>query len=198
MHKHRYRLAAAAALLLAGMSAQACEIRRDKELGVWRGTCVLRDFLVSEAFIARYQRPFIFKLPDLQIREFDYFVSGSVVEVYAEVENIGGADAPASVVTVDVSIGNPLTGNQQGASQQFTAQVPPLARNSSRSVLVGSVTVSSTTQDWDLIVFGVTDPPTMAQPMRGAVIESNESNNMLNHSCRWYGPNPDLSLPGCN
>jgi len=198
MHKHRYRLAAAAALLLTGMSAQACEIWRDKELGVWRGNCDLREFLVSETFIALYQRPFIFKAPDLQIREFDYYVNGSSVEVYAEVENIGGGNAIASVVTVDVSIGNPLTGNQQGNSQQFTAQVPALARNSSRSVLVGTITVPNTAQDWDLIVFGVTDPPTMAQPMRGAVIESNETNNSRNHTCRWYGPNPDTSVTGCN
>jgi hypothetical protein len=198
MHKHRYRLAAAAALLLAGMSAQACEIWRDKELGVWRGNCDLREFLVNQTFIAMYQRPpLIFKAPDLQIREFDYFVSGSSVEVYAEVENIGGGNAIASVVTVSVNIGDPATGNQM-MTQQFTANVPALARNSSRSVLVGTINVPNTSQDWDVIVYGVTDPPTMASPVRGAVIETNETNNSLNHTCRWYGPNPDTSVTGCN
>ena len=49
MHSHsfrtrRYRLAAAALLLLSGVSAQACEIWRDEELGIWRGNCKLRDF----------------------------------------------------------------------------------------------------------------------------------------------------------
>ena len=62
MHSHsfrtrRYRLAAAALLLLSGVSAQACEIWRDEELGIWRGNCKLKDFLVSETFLAEYQRP---------------------------------------------------------------------------------------------------------------------------------------------
>ena len=203
MHSHsfrtlRYRLAAAALLLLSAVSAQACEIWRDEELGVWRGNCNLKDYLVAQAFIANYQPPLIFKWPDLHIREFDYYVNGTAVEVYAEVENIGMGNAIASPVTVDVSIGNPLTGTQVGNSQQFTAQVPALPRNTSRSVLVGTVTVPNTAQDWDLIVFGVTDPPTVPQPVRGTVTESNETNNSRNHTCRWYGPNPDTSVGSCN
>jgi hypothetical protein len=194
----RFRLAAAALLLLSGVSAQACEIWRDEDLGLWRGNCNLKDFLVSQSFIATLQPRLILKWPDLHIREFDYYVSGSSIEVYAEVENIGMGNAIASPVTVDVSIGNPLTGMQVGNSQQFTAQVPALPRNTSRSVLVGTVTVPNTAQDWDLIVFGVTDPPTMAQPIRGTVTESDETNNSRNHTCRWYGPNPDTSLSGCN
>jgi hypothetical protein len=194
----RFRLAAAALLLLSAVSAQACEIWRDEDLGVWRGNCNLKDFLVKQSFIATYQPRLIFKWPDLHIREFDYYVNGSSIEVYAEVENIGMGNAIASPVTVDVSIGNPLTGMQVGNSLQFTAQVPALPRNSSQSVYVGTVTVPPTAQDWDLIVFGVTDPPTMAQPIRGTVTESDETNNSRNHTCRWYGPNPDTSLAGCN
>jgi hypothetical protein len=194
----RYRLATAALLLLSGVSAQACEVWRDEDFGVWRAKCNLKDFLVSQSFIATYQPRLIFKWPDLHIREFDYYVNGSSVEVYAEVENIGMGNAIASPVTVDVSIGNPLTGTQVGNSVQFTAQVPALPRNTSQSVYVGTVSVPNAAQDWDLIVFGVTDPPTIAQPVRGAVTESDETNNSRNHTCRWYGPNPDTSLGSCN
>jgi hypothetical protein len=203
MHSHsfrtrRYRLAAAALLLLSGVSAQACEIWRDKELGVWRGNCNLRDFLVAESFIAAYQRPLVFKWPDLKIREFDYYTNGSSVEIYADVQNVGMGNAIASPLTVDVSFGNPLTNMQQGNSVQFTVQTPALPRNTSQSVYVGTVNVPNTAQDWDLILFGVTDPPTVAQPVRGTVTESDETNNSRNHTCRWYGPNPDTSLAGCN
>lgn len=55
VHKHSYRLAAAALLLLSAVSAQACEIWRDDDLGIWRGNCKLRDFQVSTSFIATYQ-----------------------------------------------------------------------------------------------------------------------------------------------
>ena len=58
----RHRLAAAALLLLTGVSAQACEIWRDKELGIWRGNCNLKDFLVSQTFIAQPPAP-----ADLQV-----------------------------------------------------------------------------------------------------------------------------------
>jgi hypothetical protein len=203
MHSHsfrtrRYRLAAAALLLLSGVSAQACEIWRDKELGVWRGNCNFRDFLVAEQFIAAYQRPLVFKWPDLKIREFDYYTNGSSVEIYADVQNVGMGNAIASPLTVDVSFGNPLTNMQQGNSVQFTVQTPALPRNTSQSVYVGTVNVPNTAQDWDLILFGVTDPPTVAQPVRGTVTESDETNNSRNHTCRWYGPTPDTSVAGCN
>lgn len=204
MHNHsfrtrRLRLAAAAVLLLSGVSAQAaCEIWRDEELGVWRGNCNLRDFLVAQTFIAEYQRPLVFKWPDLHIREFDYYVNGSSVEIYADVQNIGMGNAVASPLTVDVSFGNPITNMQQGNSMQFTVQAPALPRNTSQSVYVGTVNVPNTAQDWDLILFGVTDPPTTAQPVRGTVTESDETNNSRNHTCRWYGPTPDTSVAGCN
>lgn len=203
MHSHsfrtrRHRLAAAALLLLSGVSAQACEIWRDEELGVWRGNCKLKDFLVSETFIVAYQRPLIFKWPDLHIREFDYYTNGTSVEIYADVQNIGMGNAIASPLTVDVSFGNPLTNMQQGSSVQFTVQTPAVPRNTTQSVYVGTVTVPNDDQDWDLILFGVTDPPTTAQPVRGTVTESDETNNSRNHTCRWYGPTPDTSVAGCN
>jgi hypothetical protein len=198
MHKYRYRFAAAALLLLSAVSAQGCEIWRDEELGIWRGNCKLKDFLVTQTFIATHRPWPIFKWPDLQIRKFKYYVIGSSVEIQADVENIGMGNAIASTLVVDQSFGNPQTGMQQGASTQFTVQVPALARNTSQRVYVGTVNVPNQNQDWDLIMFGVSDPPTMAQPVRGLITESNETNNSLVHTCRWYGPTPDTSVEGCD
>jgi hypothetical protein len=107
-------------------------------------------------------------------------------------------NAAASTLVVDASIGNPLTNMQQGNSVQFTVQVPAIALNSSRSVNVGTMNVPNTAQDWDLVVFGVIDPPTATQPVRGLLIESDETNNSRPETCRWYGPNPDTSVGPCN
>ena len=198
MHSYRYRLAATALLLLGTVSAQACEIWRDKDLGVWRGNCKLKDFLVSQSFIAVYQPRLIIRWPDLHIRKFKYFVTGTQIDIEADVENLGAGNAPASTLVVDVNIGNPLTGLQQGSPMQFTVQVPALPLNTSQRVSVGSVNVPNTAQDWDLILMGVTDPLTMAQPVRGAITEADETNNILTDTCRWYGPNPDTSVGPCN
>lgn len=198
MHKHSNRLAAAALLLLSGVSAQACDIWRDEDLGIWRGNCKLKDFLVSQTFIVAQQPRLIFKWPDLHIRKFKYYVVGSTIEISADVENIGMGNAAASTLTVDQSFGNPLTGMQQGNSMTFTVPVPALPLNSSQRVYVGTVNVPNTSQDWDLVLLGVTDPPTMAQPVRGAITESDEANNSFVHTCRWYGPTPDTSVAACN
>lgn len=203
MHSHsfrtlRYRLAAAALLLLSAVSVQACEIWRDEEWGIWRGNCNLKDFLVKQTFFGTYQPRITFKLPDLHIRKFKYYVIGSSVEIHADVENIGMGNSIASTLVVDQSFGNPLTGMQQGSSMQFTVQAPALARNTSQRVYVGTVNVPNQNQDWDLIMFGVTDPTTVAQPVRGAITESDETNNSLVYTCRWYGPNPDTSVEGCD
>lgn len=197
MHKYRFRLAAAALLLLTGVSAQACEIWRDKELGIWRGNCKLRDFQVSQTFIGTYQPRLILRWPDLHIRKFRYYVIGSSIEIEAEVENIAMGNAPASTLVVDANFGNPLTGVQQGTTQ-FTVQVPALPQNTSRRVNVGTMFVPTMTQDWDLVLMGVTDPPTVAQPVRGAVTETDETNNVSTDICRWYGPTPDTSVGPCN
>jgi hypothetical protein len=34
--------------------------------------------------------------------------------------------------------------------------------------------------------------------VRGLIIESDETNNVKNHACLWYGPMPDTSLQACN
>jgi hypothetical protein len=198
MHKHSIRLAVAAALLLGTVGAQACEIWRDKDFGFWRGNCDLEKFKVSQSFIANYDHRIILRLPDLHIHKFKYFVVGSSVEIQADVENLGMANAVASTLVVDVSIGNPLTGMQYGTSQQFTVQVPALPLNTRQRVNVATINVPNTTQDWDLILFGVTDPPLTAQQTRGPIAESDETNNSKSDTCRWYGPNPDTSVGPCN
>jgi hypothetical protein len=198
MHKPSIRLAAAAALLLSTFGAQACEIWRDKDFGFWRGNCDLEKFKVSQSFIANYDHRIMLRLPDLHIRKFKYFVVGSSVEIQADVENLGLANAVASTLVVDVSIGNPLNGMQYGSSQQFTVQVPALPLNTSQRVNVATINVPNTTQDWDLILFGVTDPPLTAQQTRGPIAESDETNNSKSDTCRWYGPNPDTSVGPCN
>ena len=198
MHKPSIRLAAAAALLFSAVSAQACEIWRDPDFGFWRGNCDLEKFKVSQSFIATYNQRIMLRLPDLQIRKFKYFVSGTAIDIQADVENIGMANAVASTLVVDASIGNPLTGMQQGTSQQFTVQVPALASNTSRRVNVGTMYVPNADQDWDLILFGVTDPPLTAQQTRGPIAEADETNNSKSDTCRWYGPVPDTSVGPCN
>ena len=200
MHKHPYRLAAAALLLLlSGVSAQACEIWRDEDLGIWRGNCTINDKLVlSTTFLANYEQRLILKWPDLHIRKFKFFVSGTSIDIQADIENIGMANAPASVFFVDASFGNPLTMMQQGASMQWTVNVPALAANTSQRVSVATVSVPNNMQDWDLVLVGTADPPTVAQPVRGLIIESDETNNVKNHACRWFGPTPDTSLQACN
>ena len=198
MHKHSNRLVAAALLLLSGVSAQACEIWRDDDFGVWRGNCKVKDLLVAQTFIATYQPRLRLKWPDLHIRKFKYYVIGSSIEIHADVENIGMGNAIASTLTVDQSFGNPLTGMQQGNSTTFTVQVPALPLNTSQRVYVGTINVPNTNQDWDLVLYGITDPPTVAQPVRGSVTESDETNNSAAHNCRWYGPMPDTSLEACN
>jgi hypothetical protein len=198
MHKRSHRLAAAALLLLSAVSAQACEIWRDKDLGIWRGNCKLKDFQVSQSFIANFQPRLMLKWPDLHIRKFKFFVVGTSVDIEADVENIGLGNAAASTLVVDANIGNPLTGMQQGSPMQFTVQVPALPASTSQRVSVATVNVPNMNQDWDLILMGVIDPPTMAQPVRGALTESDETNNVTTHTCRWYGPTPDTAVEPCN
>jgi len=99
---------------------------------------------------------------------------------------------------VDASFGNPLTMMQQCISMQWTVNVPALAANTSQRVSVATVSVPNNMQDWDLVLVGTADPPTVAQPVRGLIIESDETNNVKNHACRWFGPTPDTSLQACN
>ncbi len=205
MHSHsfrtlRYRLAAAAVLLLSGVSAQAaCEIWRDEHLNSWRGNCRIRDLQVSQSFIAGLERAIVFKWPDLRIKKFKYFVSGTSIRVDADIENIGLGNAIAGQLQVDVTIANPLTGMQQSATQTFTVPVPALAANSSQRVNVATVSVPNTMQDWDLVVWGIVDPPTVAQPVRGSISESDETNNAKSDACRRYGSvNPDTSVAACD
>jgi hypothetical protein len=203
MRKQFLPLAAGALLLLSGVSAQACDVWRDPELGIWRGNCSLTEdfrnkFVISQSFLANFEHRLILKWPDLHIRKFKFFVTGTSMTIEADIENLGDGNAAASVLAVDATFANPLTNMQQGSSVQFTVNVPALSSNTSQRVSVGSVNVPNNAQDWDLVLLGVIDPPTMAQPVRGAILESDETNNSKNHACRWYGPVPDTSLQPCN
>jgi len=74
-----------ALLLLSGTSAQACEIWRDPELGIWRGNCnITEDFrnrfvLAKQAFLENYEHRILLRSPDLHIRKFKFFVSGTSI-----------------------------------------------------------------------------------------------------------------------
>lgn len=197
------RIAMLALLLGAGAGAQACEIWRDGHLDLWRGDCNLsidfKDrFWLKENFVVAMVRPLRLKLPDLRIRKFKYFTSGTQVSIEADIVNDGMANAPASDLAVTVDIGNPLTGMQARATTPFAVRVPAVTAGATLRVSVGIITVPNNQQDWDLVLLGVVDPPTMASPTHGALFESSESNNSLSHACRYFGPNPDASLEPCN
>jgi hypothetical protein len=197
------RLAALAVLALSGASAQACDVWRDEDFGIWRGTCNLAEdfrnkFHLSHAFMVNLERRIVLKLPDLHIHKFKFFVIGTSVTIEADVENLGMANVAASMLAVSVTLANPVTGMQQGQTIPFTVQVPAITAGSRLRVSVGSINVPNNQQDWDLVLLGVTDPPPNAQATRGVLAESDESNNALAYSCRWYGPMPDASLEGCD
>jgi hypothetical protein len=197
------QLTALVALTLGGASAQACDIWRDEDFGIWRGTCSLAEdfrnkFVLSEAFIARFEHRIRLKLPDLHIRKFKFFVIGTSVTIEADIENLGMANVATSMLAVSVTVANPLTGMQQGQTIPFTVQVPAIAAGSSLRVSVGAINVPNNQQDWDLVLFGVTDPPPNAQATRGVLAESDEANNSHAYSCRWYGPSADTSLEPCD
>ena len=166
MHKPLVRTslssAAAALLLLSGVSAQACEIWRDEELGIWRGNCKLKDFLVSQTFIATYQPRVIFKWPDLHIRKFKYFVIGSSVEIYADVENIGMGNAAASTLSRRrelSAIRSPACSRAAPCSSPCKCRRCRREHQPARERWPRS-TCRTRSQDWDLMLLGVTDPPT--------------------------------------
>jgi hypothetical protein len=202
-HSLARRLAALAFLSLSGTAAQACEVWRDDEWGVWRSNCSLSEdfrgrFELEHIFVANLERRIILKFPDLHVRKFKFFVIGTSVSIEADIENLGKSSVQASTLAVEATFGNPLNGMQYGSTMTFTAAVPALAAMSSVRVSVGSVNVPNNQQDWDLIMLGVIDPPTSQSPARGVVFESDETNNAHNHACRWYGPMPDTSLQPCN
>ena len=199
------RRIAALSLMFAGTlaagSAAACDVWRD-EFGFYRGNCNLSvdfkdKYRVNMEFIATLEPRYHFKLPNFHPRKFKYFVTGSDVEISIDVENIGELAAPAADVAVVVNIVDPLTGMQYSSSP-YVARTTTIQPASTQRLLVTHVQVPNLSQDWDIVSVATVDPATAAQPVRGNVVESDETDNGLMHACRVFGPNPDTSLEACN
>jgi hypothetical protein len=201
MKFHTALRAGGAALLFAGSitNANACEMWRDEFTKVWRGNCNLtinpKAPQLSMQFMDVVPRP-PFPMPDLVIRRFDHFVSNGVVEVHAYVRNEGSQSSFATDVGVTVTTINAA----DGRIQSFTLPLTPvnaLASMTEQPIFMGVIPVDTAAQDVDLLTVGMVDQLTGAQPVRGTVLESNESNNALAHMCRVFGPMPNPIVPGC-
>ena len=191
----------AALLMLSANSARACELWIDEPLKVWRGNCNLtidpKAPKVMEAFVAQARFPYVFKLPDLIIHKFKFLLVGNWMEILADVRNIGAQSSPATnvgvtVTTIDVS--NPAARTMV----PFLAAVPPLAAGTTQRISLGTVFVDHSVHDVDVATAGMVDQVTVAQPVRGTVFESDETNNSEIHMCRVFGLNPDVSVQACN
>ena len=196
------RLAAVALLCGAASLTQACEIWRDPYLGVWRSNCKGGDFkerYIFEGNFIESARPRVrLRMPDLRIDKFKFWVSGTQIQIEADIVNDGAANAPASDLAVTVDIGNPLNGMQAVQTIPFVTRVPAINVGVTQRVTVGTISVPSNTQDWDLILLGMNDPQTPTSAAWGAVLESNEANNTRMHTCRWFGPTPNPTVRACN
>jgi hypothetical protein len=191
----------AALALCSANGAQACEIWRDEFLEVWRGTCNLtldpKAPKVLVKFVGHTNWGDIFKMPDLLIDKYKFRLIGNSLEILADITNAGRQTSAATnigvtVTTIDVS--NP-------ASQTATpllAAVPSLAAMTTQRVSLGTIFVNYSAHDVDVAIAGMVDQVTVAQPVRGTVVESNENNNTLIHLCRVFGPSPDVSVQACN
>lgn len=189
-------------LLLSSVTGvQACDVWLDDPLKIWRGDCNLtidpKAPKVFEHFIAQTRSAHRFKMPDLAIQKFKFRLVGNSLEVLADITNIGLQASPATnvgatVTTIDVS--NPSA----RITTPLLASVPTLAATTTQRISLGSVFVDYSVHDVDVVSAGMVDQVTVAQPVRGTVFESDETNNSLIHVCRVYGPTPDLSVQACN
>jgi hypothetical protein len=191
----------AAALMCFANGASACDMWRDEILKAWRGHCNLtidpKAPKVFENFIAQSRWPYVFKLPDLLIDKYKFRLVGNSLEILADVTNLGAQSSVATnigvtVTTIDVSNPAPQT------ATPLLAAVPSLAAMTTQRVSLGTVFVNYSAHDVDVATAGMVDQVTVAQPVRGTVVESNENNNSLIHLCRVFGPNPDVSVQACN
>jgi hypothetical protein len=187
--------------LCSTQGAQACEVWRDEVLKVWRGNCNLtldpKAPKVFERFVGQSRWADVFKMPDLVIDKFKFYLVGNSLEVSADVANIGRQNSAATnvgitVTTIDVS--NPTS----PTTTPLLANVPSLAPAATLRISLGTVFVNYSAHDVDVVTAGMVDQVTVAQPVRGTVVESNETNNSLMHTCRVYGPIPDVSVRACN
>ena len=190
-----------AVALCMGHAAQACDIWTDEPLKVWRGSCNLtidpKAPKVIEAFVAHGRWPYVFKMPDLIIHKFKFQLFGNSLEVLADVRNIGAQSSPATNVGVTVTaidVSNPAL----RTTTPMLAAVPSLAAGATQRISLGTIFADRSAHDVDVATAGMADQVTVAQPVRGTVFESDETNNSLIHLCRVFGPNPDVSVQACN
>jgi hypothetical protein len=192
-----------ATLFTASTAAEACSFWKD-ENGFYRGDCKLsadfkNKYFMDIELIATGPR-FHLKMPDFHPRKFKYFLLGSSVDISLDVQNLGDLDnGIATDIAVMITFMDPLTSTQRGNTITATASLGALAVGATQRYFTTTVQLPNTTQDWDIVAVAVVDPPTAAQPVRGRVMELDEANNVLSHTCRIYGPNPDLTGPEvCN
>jgi hypothetical protein len=192
------KLAVVAALMLgAAQGVNACEFTWDEKWKIWRGDCSLTvgngPSIRQDIMIDRVR----LKMPDLVVDRFSFFLIGNSLEVTAYVENVGTQTARATTIALNVTLVDPANPMAATTTPIGPVNVPSLAASARLGVFVGSVSVDRT-HDVDVTTAGMVDPPTAAQPVRGVVIESTESNNGLVHTCRVFGPaGPGGPFPGC-
>ncbi len=193
------RLRIAAALLVtfaASQAAQACEVWRD-DLGHLRTNCKLslarKDYRLDVAVehsVARYQ----LALPNLLPRKNKVFTTMGQVDLHVDIRNDGTKDSLATDVALMVNVVDPA-GVQPTVTHALTAAVPAITVGQTPRIYLGTITLPSTSQDWDLQLISAVDPPTMSSQVWGRVYESNEMDNVRSRLCRIYGPNPDTTGP---
>ena len=180
-------------------SAEACDFWRDED-GAWQVDCSFDKESYGKFLLdirgrgsrAGYQ----LRLPNLQIRRFRYTsVGGRDFELFADVRNVDAAASAPVTAAVTLSVLDPLNRMAPMPAPLRTTAVATIAPNSEIRVSFGTFSLPNRAQDWDVGVVGVVDPPTPAQPTRGNLIESNETDNAQMDVCRSYGPMPNLSGP---
>jgi hypothetical protein len=184
------------ALLMPLSAANACEFIYDEGWRVWRGDCrhtleIKGPLVRSEAVMARTK----LRIPDLQVDKLKFRLRGNLLEVSADIVNEGTGGSPLTTVVLNVTL---MTASGNTTLALRPAAVPVLASMATQRVLVDTVTVDYSLDDVDVMVTGMVDPVTNAQPVRGGVFELIESNNMVTHLCRVYGPSPNVSVQPCN
>jgi hypothetical protein len=192
---------AAALLLFASAGAQACQTWRDEATGMWRGNCILtldpKVAQIKQSFIEAHPQEIRFKMPDLTIRKYIFNLIGNSLDVYADVNNIGDQTASATNIGITVTTFDPGNPAMQVTTPMMAA-VPSIAAMSTRRIYLGTVFVDYSMHDVNVTTGGMVDQVTVAQPVRGTVVESNETNNSLIHMCAVFGPAPVAVLPACN
>jgi hypothetical protein len=192
-----------AGLLFASLgTAHACEIWRDEVWKIWRGNCNLtidpKAPQIKQPFIDGTRSPIRFRWPDLTIDKFKFNLIGNSLEVYADVTNIGDQASIATNIGLTVTTFDPRNPVPQATSSLPVVPVPPIPASATRRIYVGTVFVDYSAHDVDVATSGMVDQVTAAQPVRGTVVEADETNNSLIHMCRVFGPTPDATLRACN